>query len=90
MSKTGKSRKRKTSMLFRDTAVSSRRNKMVFPRREKLMNYLQNEMARIAIVSLKLITQFEQSAPRTLDAATSTSPSSTRGCKATAQKDLSH
>lgn len=47
VSKVDKSRNSKISMLFKYTAASSRRNKMVFPRREKLINYLQK-----AIVSL--------------------------------------
>lgn len=71
-------------MQFKYIAVSSRKYKMVFPRREKLIIYLQN-----AIISLKLITWFEKSAGEH-DAAAFTSPSSTRGRKATPQKDLNH
>lgn len=82
VSKIDKSRKSRISMLFKYTAGSSRRNKMISPRREKLINYLQN-----AIISLRLITWFEKSALGTLHAAALTSPSPTRGRKATPQKD---
>lgn len=81
VSKIDKSRKSRISMLFKYTAVSSRKNKMISPRRKKLINYLQN-----AIISLRLITWFEKSALETLDAAAFTSPSPTRGHKATSQE----